>query len=51
VPVEALPLRRRIVKPFGESGQIDEMVIRHEEVELPLSSAGSRGDESMPVPE
>src|ERR1019366_7798499 len=51
VPVEVLPLRRRIVKPFGESGQIDGTVIMHEEPELPLSSADLPVDESMPMPE
>jgi hypothetical protein len=51
VPVEVLPLRRRIVKPFGEADQIEVTVIKHEEPELPLSSAGLHVDESMPVPE
>ena len=51
VPVEVIPLRRRIVKPYGESGPIDVTEIRHEEAELPQSLVDLSVDERMPGPE
>jgi hypothetical protein len=51
VPVEVLPLRRRIVKPFGDLGKIDATAFTHTEQDGSPSPAGMYVDESLPAPE
>jgi hypothetical protein len=51
IPIEVIPLRRRIVKPFGESDDLSGRTVMPTEIGFGAQNAGPNERESSPGPE